>query len=248
MPLMLGKKAAVEDPRTLRAPSVLRARPLPDVWDVDMTHPSVPTPMFANDRFGCCVIAARAHQAMRFGVEHGAVPAITDQDVITQYFKESNGEDAGLVMLYSLRAWRRDGWTAAQDQDAIAAFMQINPQSRLELCTAIFALTGAHLGIEMPISAMRQFEAGQPWTVLDASNPEARRGSLGGHAVYICGWDDRVREYTVVTWGAKHRASYDFIDTYCSEAWGVFDSIDVSQQRDESVDIAAVRDYLTTVA
>jgi len=246
--LKLGKKVAVVDPRTLQADRVLRIRPLPAVWDVDWTHPSVPTPMFMNDQLGCCVIAARAHQTLRFGVEHAAVPAITDQDIATQYFKETNGEDAGLVMLYSLRAWRQDGWTAARDRDSIAAFTGINPHRPGELKSAIFSLTGAHLGIEMPITAMRQFEAGQPWTALDeAVNSDARRGSLGGHAVYICGWDDPAQEYTVVTWGKKHRVSYGFIAKYCSEAWGVLDSIDVSQQRDDVVDVAAVRDYLASL-
>ena len=35
----------------------------------DTTHSGIPTPMFANDALGDCVIAGRAHQALRFRAE-----------------------------------------------------------------------------------------------------------------------------------------------------------------------------------
>jgi hypothetical protein len=35
----------------------------------DTTHSGIPTPMFANDVLGDCVIAGRAHQALRFRAE-----------------------------------------------------------------------------------------------------------------------------------------------------------------------------------
>ena len=63
----LGKRAAKRDDRNLKFAAVLKApTPLPDTYDFDVKHKGIPTPMFANDTLGCCVIAGRAHQTLRF--------------------------------------------------------------------------------------------------------------------------------------------------------------------------------------
>ncbi len=63
----LGKAAAKRDRRNLMFAAILRA-PLkvPPEYDFDLTHTGIPTPMFANDTYGDCVIAGRAHQTLRF--------------------------------------------------------------------------------------------------------------------------------------------------------------------------------------
>src|SRR4051794_36306669 len=109
----LGKAAAKKDKRNLKFASVLRAAApkLPSSYDFDAAHPGIPTPMFANDTYGDCVIAGRAHQTLRFeDVEQGSVPTITDQAVVKEYLKETGGPDSGLVVLDSLNEWRSAGW------------------------------------------------------------------------------------------------------------------------------------------
>jgi hypothetical protein len=39
-------------------------------------------------------------------IEQGSVVMITDKDVTREYFKETGGPDAGLVVLDSLKAWQ----------------------------------------------------------------------------------------------------------------------------------------------
>src|SRR5206468_7523559 len=87
----LGKAKAKRDPRNLKLAAILRAPvTLPKEYDFDTQHRTVPTPMFANDTYGDCVIAGRAHQTLRFElIEQGKVLKIKDSDVTSEYFKES---------------------------------------------------------------------------------------------------------------------------------------------------------------
>ena len=71
----LGKAAALRDSRNLLFASILRApvKVPNESYDFDLKHPGIPTPMFANDEYGDCVIAGRAHQTLRS--EDGAARA-----------------------------------------------------------------------------------------------------------------------------------------------------------------------------
>ena len=92
----LGKAKARRDPRNLKLKTILRAPvKVPKEYDFDTSHTGVPTPVFANDRLGDCVIAGRAHQTLRFElIEQAKVIAITDADVVREYFLETGGADS----------------------------------------------------------------------------------------------------------------------------------------------------------
>src|SRR6185436_14556727 len=108
----LGKRKPRRDPRNLMLRSILRTPvKVPEEYDFDTAHVGVPTPIFANDRLGDCVIAGRAHQTLRLElIEQDTVIAITDQEVIREYLTETGGGDTGLVVLDSLKVWRKRGW------------------------------------------------------------------------------------------------------------------------------------------
>src|SRR4051812_34778270 len=93
--LKLGKKPAKRDRRNLQLKSILRAQvAVPDEYDFDTAHSGVPTPVFANDRLGDCVIAGRAHQTLRLELmEQGEVIRITDGEVVREYLLETGGDD-----------------------------------------------------------------------------------------------------------------------------------------------------------
>ena len=86
LPYKLGKAPAKIDSRTFLFASMLRELPpTPTEYGWDKAHPefSLPTPMFANDSVGDCVIAGRAHQTLRFeAFEQGKVITIKDKDVL----------------------------------------------------------------------------------------------------------------------------------------------------------------------
>ena len=105
----LGKAEAKRDPRNFMFASLVKLPPKPPAaYDFDLKHKGIPTPMFANDNYGCCVIAGRAHQTLRFELlEQNKKLAITDKEVLAEYLKQTGGEDTGLVVLDSLKLWRK---------------------------------------------------------------------------------------------------------------------------------------------
>ncbi|HTQ39477.1 MAG TPA: hypothetical protein VMJ32_10635 [Pirellulales bacterium] len=184
----LGKAPARHDPRTLRFAALVKARiALPKEYDFDEQHPGVPTPMFANDRYGDCVMAGRAHQTLRFELaEQKKVISISDQDVIREYFQETGGADTGLVVLDSLQEWQTSGWLVGAANYKIQAFSELDVSDHAQVMQAIVLDIGVGLGLRLPVSAQSQFQTGKPWDVV-----RGRRGAVnswGGHYVFVPGY------------------------------------------------------------
>jgi len=89
----LGKSTAKRDKRNFKFATLLEAAPtLPPSYDFDTKHTGIPTPMFANDTLGCCVISGRAHQTLRFeDIEQGSVLMISDKDITRDTSKRPGG-------------------------------------------------------------------------------------------------------------------------------------------------------------
>jgi hypothetical protein len=143
---------------------------------------------------------------------------ISDSDVETEYFKESGGQDSGLDMLTSLNEWRQNGWIAAGKLYNIHSYAQLDITKQDELKYCAYLLRGAYIGIQVPQSAMDQFNAGQPWTVVSGSP------TVGGHCIYIKAFNPIGP--VCMTWGAQQQMTWDFYETYCDEAYGVIDNTD----------------------
>ncbi len=175
------------DKRTLKFAAILKARiVVPKQYDFDQEHPGVPMPMFANDQYGDCVMAGRAHQTLRFElIEQKKIISITDDDVTREYFRETGGADSGLVVLDSLTQWRNDGWLVGTANYKTQTFSELNLANHDEMKQAIVLDIGVGLGLGLPISAQRQFEAGKPWDV--ARGPAGTVNSWGGHYVFVSG-------------------------------------------------------------
>ena len=258
--MKLGKREAVYDKRTLRMETVFRKLPPPPAsWDVDRALGlAIPTPMYANDKYGDCVIAGRAHQTLRFeGLEQNRVLPITDKDVVDEYFIQSGGKDTGLYLLESLKDWRHDGWPVTteiktsrkilclplatkkiQKTYTIYAFGSIEPVNHSSVKSCIHLLSGLYTGILLPNSARGQ-------KVWDADeNAEGKPGSWGGHCVYIVAYDS---DYlTCVTWGDKQKMTWAFLDKYCDEAFGVVDNKN-RWQENSPIDVELLESYLKSL-
>jgi len=221
----LGKAAAKKDKRNLKFATLLRAAApkLPSSYDFDTTHPGIPTPMFANDTYGECVMAGRAHQTLRFeDIEQGSVLMITDKDVLKEYLKETGGPDSGLVVLDSLNEWRHDGWKVGKKTYKVQAFAELDFKNRQQVRQGIFADIGIGLGVQLPLSAQTQIQTGQPWDVV--KGPGSTPGSWGGHYVYVPGYTPKGP--VCVTWGRKQQMTWAWLNKYCDEAYAIFDAKD----------------------
>jgi len=244
--LRLGKLPARYDSRTIRLPTIFKDRVLPSVpesFDIDQALGlNIPLPMFANDSWGDCVIASRAHMTLRFeGFEQNKVLSITDTEVLKEYWKEqrpcalrrllSPHPDNGLNELDSLKAWRK-GWKAGGKTYDIYAFAGIDWKAHQEIMAAIYLLRGAYTGVALPISAQSQTGPNLVWDV--DSTPDGEPGSWGLHAIFLKSYNSLGP--VCVTWGALQQMTWAFVDKYFDEAYGVVDNRD-RFMKDSPVDV-----------
>jgi len=220
MELKLGKLPAKIDKRTIRLSTILKKKLLPELpatYNLDEVLDIKDNRMFANDQYGDCVIAARAHQSLRFEkLEQGIQPYIADEEVIGEYLKESRGADVGLYLLDSLRAWRR-GWKIAGKRYSIYAFTGIDWKNHDEVKHCIHLLGGVNFGMQVYSRDIDQFNSGEDWHLMPYS------GSLkGGHGAYLCGYDDE--GIVCMTWGKRQKMTWDFWDARVDEAYGIVDN------------------------
>lgn len=243
--LRLGKAPARRDPRNLQLKALLKKTVrLPAEYDFDSKHSAVPTPMYGNDEWGCCVIAGRAHQTLRFElVEQRRILRVTEKEVVDEYLDQSGGADIGLITLDSLRVWRKKGWTAARKRYSIRAFSEVNRRSTEEVKTAIFMNLGVGIGLRLPLSADEELRAGKPW--MQISGRGSTPNSWGGHYVYVCGYTKLGP--TCVTWGRKQRMSWAFFAKYCDEAYAIIDDMNTAQKR-AMLDEKKLDAFLATVS
>lgn len=216
----LGKLPARKDIRTLKLSKLIPKIPvLPTDFDVDTSLGGLPdTHVYLNDTYGDCVIAGRAHMTLRFeDFEQKTVIPISDNDVKTEYFKETGGQDSGLVILDSLNAWRQ-GWPAAGHQYDIYAFASID-LSQQETQACMYLLRGCYAGFQVPQSAMDQFQAGQIWDVVPNDG-----GIAGGHCVYLVAYN--TTGPICMTWGKRQPMTWPFYFKYFDEAYGIVDDKD----------------------
>jgi hypothetical protein len=223
----LGKAPAKKDDRNFRLALLLRKLPpVPEEWNDLNLKLKIPMPMFANDVYGDCVIAARAHQTMRFEAnEQKKVIEITDDEVLKEYWKESGGEgpehDRGLILLNSLKLWRKQGWKAGGQEYKIHAFAEIGSMNPRIVKTAIYLLSGAMVGLMLPLSAQKQLEANWIWENISA---DSEPSSWGGHCVYLVGYNQLGP--VCITWGKTQQMTWGFFQTYCDESYAIVDAKD----------------------
>ena len=268
--MKLGVIGPKYDSRTLKLMTVLKALPeIPLVFDVDSQYSTIPTPMFSNDRYGCCVISARAHQTLRFeSYEQKKLLAISDKNVTDEYFSESGGADSGLYLLDSLKCWRTNGWRIGGTSQIIKsrgcwrkkpvppappvpplsnvyniyAFGAIEPRHHEDVKATCYLLNGVYVGVALPNTAKNQVI----WSV--EGNPDkdanSKRGSWGNHCIYICSYD--AEGLTCITWGGRKRMTWQWFDVYTFDAFGVCDNRNVFTEN-SPVDVVKLDEYLKEV-
>lgn len=219
----LGKLPPREDPRTFRFAKYTKQLATPPAFT--RWHSAVlwdKWPMLANDVVGDCAIAAAAHHIHGWTANEGPEPVVlseeavlADYSAITGYDPANPETDRGTVMLDALRYWRREGMGGRK----IEGYAKINGSK--EARQAIWAFGGIYVGLSLPISAQNQ----NVWRVpAGGARGKGRRGSWGGHAVPVLGYDERGLH--CITWGSVKRMSWGFFNTYCDEAYACFSPAD----------------------
>ena len=211
--LKLGKLEYKHDERDLKFRDYVTVLPTPPVT---FGHENLITNygMLGNDQYGDCVIAGSCHETMLWTLEGSTEALFTDTLAISQYHTicgaGDNGCDVRTVLDYRQKTGLID---STKNVHKIGAYVALDQTNINEIKEAIYIFNAIGIGINFPASAMDQFNAGQPWTVVKGSKIE------GGHYIPILGYD---ADYLyVITWGQIQKMDYNFFKTYCDEAWAI---------------------------
>ncbi len=209
----LGKTAARQDSRTLAYASYrtgTATAPPQAHWGRGL-----PFTVLGNAQYGDCVEAGYAHQVQIWGDRSGHPFVPTDAEAlgaytaITGFNPNDPNTDKGTEILSALGYWKSTGLGGQK----ITAYATVNAQGQAEISESIAWYGGAYIGLQLPLSA--QDQVGTQWTV--TTGPNAVAGSWGGHCVPLSGYDKD--QLWCVTWGALQSMTWDFLTTYCDEAY-----------------------------
>jgi hypothetical protein len=213
----LGRRPNDPDkPRLRLAPRLDTTVPAPPAL-VDWLDKVQSWPMYANDRYGDCVWAMIGHAIEAYTTYgKGDTVTISEADVLKSYSDvtgfnpDDPSTDQGTVIQDALNYWKTTGVGGHQ----IKAFAQVDHTNPDEVKAALNLFGVLLVGVNFPASAMDQFNAGQPWDVLDNDG-----GIEGGHAIHVGHADTDNVTYNLVTWGAVEGMTSAWWAEYVEEAW-----------------------------
>jgi hypothetical protein len=252
----LGKKAGVvEDPRTFKLAQLLDTTDLPPVmkeWRIAVKLRD--WPMFANDRYGCCVFATHAHRVMAQEWSSGRrdpLPVKTDQVLafysdVTGFREDDPSTDNGAYLIDALRFLRKTGFGLETDQSqhtigAYARVDAIGPTDEFKRAAHLFG--GLTLGLALPVRAQGQ----DVWTDTGRDDWEDKPYSWGGHSVEMIGYANG--GITFVTWGREQHATWSWVARYVDEAWALIseDFINRLGRTPQGLDVERLQQLLSAL-
>lgn len=172
--------------------------------------------MLGNDQYGDCVWAGAAHETMMWNLEGGhgvtfsAASVLSDYSAVTGFNPDDPNSDQGTDVGDAAAYRRKTGLLdASGKRHKVAAYLSLKPGELTELYQAMYLFGAVGIGIEVPSSAMDQFNAGQPWAYVRGAKIE------GGHYIPLVARRDNLE---CVTWGQVQEMTLGFFERYCDEA------------------------------
>ena len=225
----LGKLAPRIDARTLKFENYLDPKALPpEPRGVQWSKWGKAWGMMLNDSLGDCVIAAGGHgtQVLTAAESNGTNEITVPDAAILKGYEDVGGykpnqpaTDNGCVILDFLNYWRNTGLGGYK----IGAFVQVNYHDHYQMRLAQALFGGVFLGIQLPLTAQTQIDAGQWWGYVKGAGANGVPGSWGGHGIWAPDFDMayKVPSMTIITWSALQKLTYPFVDAYTDEAWAI---------------------------
>ncbi len=174
---------------------------------------------------GDCAWAGPAHETMEACKNAGRpVPEFTCLNVLDQYSAysgynlQTGAQDTGSQIRDVLK-WRQK--TGLKDASGtvhtIGTYVSLEPGNTQQLWEALWLFESVGIGLQMPTTAMDQFNDKKQWTVVSGAKIE------GGHYVPLVGHPVE-SVWTCVSWGRRQTMTQTFLTTYCDEAWAYIDA------------------------
>ncbi len=218
--MKLGRKAIKTDSRTLKLARYLTATLPPAPPAADSTKGITEWGMMLNDKLGCCTIAAVGHAIQVWSANAATEVTVPDSQVLHYYEKwdgykpKDPSTDQGGVELDVLNDWQKGGF----DKHKLVAFADPAFANLEEIQQSISLFGGVYIGISLPLTAQKQ----TVWDVVPGGAPDTKKGSWGGHAVFVPAYD--ANGFTCITWGELKTMTVAFWNEYVDEAHALLSS------------------------
>jgi hypothetical protein len=220
--LKLGKKPATYNSHDLRFKHYRRGTlpPHPPQFGHEDIIGADAWGMLGNDTVGDCVFAGADHETLLWTSEAGnpatfeAGNAISDYSDVTGYDPAKPETDQGADVRQTLQYRQSTGLIDSKGAwHKIGAYLSLEPGNIDDLLEALYLFSAVGIGLEVPESALYQFNAGQPWSVV-----HGRPQIVGGHYVPLVANRGNL---VCVTWGKLQEMTLQFYQKYCDEAWAI---------------------------
>lgn len=225
----LGRKAVVTDSRTLRLSKFFTNALPPPPPARDWTRGEKSWGEMLNDQLGCCTIAGLGHGGQIWTINASKEITIGD-DLILQAYKDWCGYDGtpatdqGGICLNVLKAFKAQGLGSV----SLTAFASVLPANQTHVMQAINLFLGLYIGMDVPQYIMPN--VGDTPAYWDLA-PKADNTIIGGHCVYLTGYDARGPKF--ISWGINYQMSWAYWGKFVDEAYSL-----ISKNMIESVGVS----------
>jgi len=182
-------------------------------------------PMYGNNLIGDCTFAGLAHL---FGAwtyyAQGQEVIFNDLDIVRGYSAVSGydpitrANDNGCTLEEVLRYGRTVGLRDPNGlrMHRLDAYAEIRNLTYAGLSEALSLFGGVYIAVDLPASAVTQFNAGEPWEFVPGSP------SLGGHCITLQQVHGGKDSLGFTTLGKVQPASREWVYHYVTEAWAAY--------------------------
>lgn len=174
--------------------------------------------MLGNDRYGDCVWADAAHQAMLWSAKGRHSARFTTENVLSDYAAVTGFDpnkpdtDQGTDMGQAARYRRKVGVIdAAGRRHQTDAYVSLRVANLQQFFAATWLMEAVSVGVQLPSNAETQFDDHELWTVEKGAEIE------GGHCITGLGRDADGNIW-IVTWARAQLVSPAFLERYMDEA------------------------------
>jgi hypothetical protein len=213
--MKLGRKAIKTDSRTLAIGNYLKPSLPPPPPAKDWMCGIADWGTMMNNELGDCTIAGVAHAIQVWSACMGTEVTVDDPTVLSYYQKWDGYDpadpttDRGGIELDVLNAWRKEGFSGHD----LFAFAAPKFSDLVQIRQSIALFGGVYIGLALPVTAQTQ----DVWDVVAKGGANARKGSWGGHCVFVPKYDEH--GFTCITWGKPKTMTTAFWKKYCDEAY-----------------------------
>ncbi len=178
--------------------------------------------MDGNDSVGDCTCADVDHELKSVQVSAGntettstATEVLAAYSAITGYNPADPNTDQGAEMQSVREYWQKTGFTLGGTDHTILLFAEVDISDVTVAQWVLDEFGAVGVGVNLPQSAMDQFDAGQTWDVVANDG-----GILGGHAIALVGYTPTGPVF--LSWARVVHATWAWWHTYVEEAWAAF--------------------------